>query len=284
MGENFETILNILSTHLVQIEIIVLKIYNVLNMSGHSKWSTIKRQKGAADIKRGQTFTKLANAITIAAREGGGGDPVSNFKLRLAIDQARTANMPKENIQRAIDRGLGKSTAGGQLESTLYEGYGPGKISLIIEATTDNKNRTTSEVKSLLERNGGSFVSPGTVSWMYSEEGMIIVQKSGKTMEELLDLAIEAGAENIEEANDLVEIYTKPNTLESVKKILTEKGVLVESAEISKKPSTIVAITDPDTAKKILTLMEKLESLDDVQKVSSNFEIPDEILFKLKTP
>lgn len=250
-------------------------------MSGHSKWSTIKRQKGEVDAKRGQVFTKVGNAITIAVREGGGGDPASNFKLRLAMDQAKSVNMPKENIQRAIDRGSGKA-GGGQLEAVVYEAYGPSKVALVIEATTDNKNRTISEVKSLIERTGGTFVSPGTVSWMFVEEGMIVVPKDGKTFEEIFDMAAEAGAEDVIDAGDLVEVYTKPNTIEAVKKILIEKGLNPTSAEISKKPSTTVQISDVDAAKKILDLMQKLEDLDDVQKVWSNFDISDELLNQIK--
>jgi len=247
-------------------------------MSGHSKWSTIKRQKGVTDAKRGQIFTKMANAITIATREGGGGDPASNFKLRLVIDQARAANTPKDNIQRAIDRGLGKGGDGANLESVVYEGYGPGKTALIVEATTDNKNRTTSEVKSLIERGGGSFVSPGTVSWMFKDVGVVTVKKAGRNMDDFLELAIEAGAQDVQEAGDMVEIYTAPNSLEAVKSVLAEKGVNVEAAEIAKNASTPMIIEDNDTAKKILNLMEKLEELDDVQKVHSNFDIKDELL------
>ena len=247
-------------------------------MSGHSKWSTIKRQKGAADAKRGQIFTKMANAVTIAVREGGGGDPVSNFKLRLAIDQARAVNMPKENIQRAIDRGLGKAGAGGQLEIVTYEGYGPGKTALIIEATTDNKNRTTAEVKSLLERNGGTFATLGAVSWLFSDEGVITVLKNGKTFDEIFDFAVETGAEDVEEAGDIVLVYTKPAELEAVKKTLVEQGLNVGGAELTKKPSATVAIRDIETAKKVLSLMEKLEGLDDVQKVYANFDILDSLL------
>lgn len=246
-------------------------------MSGHSKWSTIKRQKGAADVKRGLTFTKMANAIIIAVREGGGGDPTSNFKLRLAMDQARAVNMPKDNIQRAIERGIGKG-GGDSLQSVAYEGYGPGKVALIVEAATDNKNRTTAEVKSTIDRAGGSFVAPGTVSWMFKDEGVITVSKNGKTMDEFLDIAIEAGAEDVAEAGDMVEIYTQPNNLEAVKNVLVEKGINVENAEISKNATTSQEITDAETAKKVLALMEKLEDLDDVQKVHSNFDIKDELL------
>jgi len=246
-------------------------------MSGHSKWSTIKRQKGAADVRRGQTFTKLANAIIVAVREGGGGDPASNFKLRLAMDQARAVNMPKDNVQRAIDRGLGKG-GGATLDSVVYEGYGPGKVALVVEATTDNKNRTTGEVKNIIEKSGGSFVSPGTVSWMFSDQGVITLPKAGKTMDEFLDLAVEAGAEDVAEAGEMVEVYTKPNTLEAVKRVLEEKGFIPRSAEISKKPTTMVEINDAETAKKVLDLIGKLEDLDDVQKVHSNFDIPEEVL------
>ncbi len=246
-------------------------------MSGHSKWSQIKRQKGTADIKRGATFTKMANAITIAVREGGGGDPNSNFRLRLAMDQARGVNMPKDNIQRAIDRGLGKA-AGNALESMFYEGYGPGKVALIVEAATDNKNRTTGEVKNTIEKSGGSFVSPGTVSWMFTDQGIITVHKGGKTMDEFLELAIEAGAEDVADSGDSVEIYTKPNELESVKKVLLEKGLLIESSDVAKTATTTMTIDNADTAKKVLGLMEKLEDLDDVQKVYSNFDIPDEVI------
>ena len=251
-------------------------------MSGHSKWSTIKRQKGAADAKRGQVFTKVGNAITIAVREGGGGDPASNFKLRLVIDQARGVNMPKENIARAIDRGLGKGGAGGQLESVVYEGYGPGKVALIVEATTDNKNRTTAEVRNVIEKAGGSFVSPGTVSWMFSDEGFINVAKNDKSFEEIFDLAVVAGAEDVVDSGDSVEVYTKHADLESVKKNLIEKGLMPISAEICKKPATIVEITDSETAQKILELMEKLENLDDVAKVWSNFDIADHLLSEIK--
>lgn len=251
-------------------------------MSGHSKWSTIKRQKGATDIKRGQVFTKFGNAITIAAREGGGGDPASNFKLRLAIDQARAANMPKENIQRAIDRGLGKGAGAGQLESVVYEGYGPGKVALIVEAVTDNRNRTTSEVRNLIERSGGSFVSPGAVSWMFTDEGVLVVPKDGKSFDEIFDLAAEARAEDVEEAGDVVNIYTKPSELDVVKKNLESRGLNPQSAEISKKAATTVTIKDSEAAKKILDLMDKLEGLDDVQKVWSNFDIPEGVLIKVR--
>lgn len=248
-------------------------------MSGHSKWSTIKRQKGAADVKRGKEFTKLGNAITIAAREGGGsGDPASNFKLRLAIDQARSANMPKDNIQRAIDRGLGKGSGGGQLETVVYEGYGPGKVAVIVEAVTDNRNRTSSQIKGVVEKNGGTFASQGAVSWMFSEEGLITVNKAGQSFDELFEMAVDAGAEDVDDGGEFVHVYTKPAELDKVKRELESKGLSVQVAEITKKASTVVEISDADSAKKVLAFMEKLEDVDDVSKVYANFDIPDAVL------
>lgn len=246
-------------------------------MSGHSKWSTIKRQKGVNDAKRGASFTKMGMAIAIAAREGGGGDPASNFKLRLAMDQARAINMPKENVQRAIDRGLGKGGAAA-IETVVYEGYGPNKVALIVVAATDNKNRTTPEIRSTIEKSGGTFATPGAVDWAFSEMGMITVEKNNKSLDELFELAADAGAEDIEEAGDVVEVYTKPADVEMVKNALIEKGLAVVSFEIFKKPTTLVEIKDAETAKKVLALIEKIEDLDDVQKVYSNFDIPDNLI------
>lgn len=240
-------------------------------MSGHSKWSQIKRQKGVADIKRGATFTKLANAITIATREGGGGDPVSNFKLRLAIDQARAVNMPKDNIARAIDRGLGKGGAAA-LETVTYEGYAPGKVAIIIEAATDNKNRTTPEIRSMLEKIGGTFAAQGAVSWMFKDCGLIIASKQGKTFDEVFEIGVDAGAEDVEDLGDAVEIYTKPNELEVVKRAIEEKGLVVQTAELIKKPTTFTEIAGKDLAQKVISTIEKLEEHDDVQRVWSNFE------------
>lgn len=252
-------------------------------MSGHSKWSTIKRQKGLKDAKRGASFTKMGMAITIAVREGGGGDPVSNFKLRLAMDQARAINMPKENVQRAIDRGLGKGGAAA-IETVVYEGYGPGKVSLIIVAATDNKNRITPEVRSTIEKSGGTFATPGAVDWAFADMGLITVEKNvpqdgvKKSFDEIFELAVESGAEDVEDAGDMVEVYTKPADVENVKHALVEKGLAVVSFEIFKKPTTLVEIKDVETAKKVLALIEKIEDLDDVQKVYANFDIADNLL------
>lgn len=252
-------------------------------MSGHSKWAQIKRQKGIADIKRGQLFTKMANAITITVRESGAGDPATNFKLRLAIEAAKNVNMPKENIQRAIERGLGKADEGSQLELVLYEGYGPGKVALLVEAATPNKNRTTAAVRNLIERAGGSFAQPGAVSWMFTEEGVIVVPKNDQSFEEIFEVAAEAGAQDVVETGNNVEVYTYPNLLEAIKKVLVEKGLNPSTAEIAKKPANIVQISDTVTAKKVLDLMEKLEDLPDVQKVWSNFDLPDTVLNQIKS-
>lgn len=241
-------------------------------MSGHSKWSSIKRAKGVADVKRGATFTKLANAITIATREGGGGDPVSNFKLRLVMEQARAANMPKDNIQRAIDRGLGKGGAG-QLESVVYEAYASSRVALIIEATTDNKNRTTADIKSTIEKNGGTFVAKGAISWMFEDKGLIAVEKAGRSFDEIFDISVEAGADDVEDLEDVVEVYTRPAELELVKKAMELKGLTIQVAELAKRPTTMQAVADGDKVNSVIGFIEKLEDLDDVQTVWSNLEI-----------
>lgn len=241
-------------------------------MSGHSKWSSIKRSKGVADVKRGAAFTKLANAITIATREGGGGDPVSNFKLRLTVEQARAVNMPKDNIQRAIDRGVGKGGASG-LESVVYEAYAPSKIALIIEAATDNKNRTTAEVKSTIEKNGGTFVAKGAISWMFEDKGLIVLEKRDNSFDEVFEAGVEAGADDIEDAGDFIEVYTKPTELESVKRNLESKNLKIMSAELAKRPTTPQEVSEMDKVQSVMGFIEKIEEMDDVQKVWSNLDI-----------
>lgn len=246
-------------------------------MSGHSKWAQIKRQKGAADIKRGQTFTKIANAITIAVRQGGGiPDPEANFRLRLAMEKARAANMPKENIERALRRAQGK--LGGELEEVVYEGYGPAKVAVIIEAATDNKQRTTSEVRNIFEKGGGALGGKGSVAYLFDAVGQISVKKKDKTADEMMFLAIDEGAQDFEETQDSVEIYTKPEDLNNVKEKLSGHGFMVEAAELEMRPKTAVSITDSQTAQQVLSFVEKLENLDDVQKVHANFDIPDELI------
>lgn len=245
-------------------------------MSGHSKWAQIKRQKGAADMKRGQAFTKLASAITIAVREGGGvADPVQNFRLRLSIEKARSINMPKENIERAIERGKG----GGKddaLQEVVYEGFAPGGVALIVEAATDNKLRTNSEVKNIIEKNGGTLGVPGSVSYQFQTKGLINVKKD-RDLDEIFMIAADAGAEDIEEVADEVIIYTKPEELANVRNAIGEK-LQILNAELTRKPTITVNISDKNIASKILSLMEKVESMDDVQKVYANFDIPDELI------
>lgn len=251
------------------------KRYNK-GMSGHSKWSQIKRQKGVTDIKRGQNFTKISNAITIAVREGKGvTDPDQNFRLRLAIDKARDNNMPKENIDRAIQRASGKQAE--ELKSVVYEAFGPGGISLIIEAATDNKLRTTSDVKNVLEKNGATFGTPGSVSYQFITKGLIIVKKNDKTVDEIFLKAADAGAEDVEEVGDEVFIYTKSDELAVIRDNLSG-SLQVISAELTRKPAITVSISDKEMANRILRFLEKIENLDDVQKVYSNFDIPDELI------
>ncbi len=242
-------------------------------MSGHSKWAQIKRSKGVKDIKRGLTFTKLGNAINIAVRQGGGvGDPDQNFRLRLAVEEARNANMPKENIERAIERALGKQAA--VLDETVYEGFGPNGISIIVEAATDNKNRTTSEVKNIFEKNGGTMGQPGAVAYQFKQIGRLVALKSGKSLDELFLLAADAGADDVVEISDNeVGVYTSPTTLNTVRQVLTKDGITVSEMEIVRIPTTPMHIEDETSILKIDQLIAKLEELDDVQKVYTNLEV-----------
>ena len=257
-------------------------------MSGHSKWSTIKRAKGAADIKRGQTFTKIANAITIAVKSNGSGDPESNPRLRMVMDEAKSVNMPKDNIQRAIDRGLGKGE-GQSLEEVLYEGFGPGKVAFIVEGVTDNKLRTLQEVKNIFDRNGGALVGQGAVSYMFERCGEIKVKSMGGNKDdEMLEL-IDFGAKDVERFEEPFDsaqgkdiqgylVYTESPELNTMGNKITQAGYRVENQQLVYKPSALVEITDPEVAKKILDFAGKLEELDDVQKVYANFDIPEAIL------
>lgn len=254
-------------------------------MSGHSKWSTIKRQKGAVDIKRGQTFTKIANAITIATRLGGSGNIDSNPRLRVALEQARAANMPKENIQRAIDRGLGK-LPGQTLEEIFYEGFGPVKVAFLLEGITDNKQRTYQEIKNLFERSGGSLAQPGAVSYMFGRVGEIkMAGKGGNTEDELMEI-IDLGVVDVEDfiepfdstqGKDIQKylVYVEGSQLNNMGNKLTQAGYGVESVELVYKPNTTVEVSDSESAKKVLDFAQKLESLDDIQKVYANFDIVD---------
>lgn len=238
-------------------------------MSGHSKWSSIKRQKGLNDQKRGKTFTKLANAITIAVKQGGGiSDPNSNFRLRLAIDAARTWNMPKENIERAIKRASGKEA--GDISEVLYEGFAPGGVSVIVEAATDNSMRTTSEVKNIFNKLGTSFGQPGSVSYQFKHLGRIIAKKGDKTFDDLFSLAADDGAQDIEEFGEEVFIYTSMHDLSKVKDLLSFNNVEVLEADLIREPILKIEITDDATINKIDNFVSSLEQLDDVQKVYTN--------------
>lgn len=240
-------------------------------MSGHSKWNTIKRQKGINDAKRGQAFTKAARLITIAAKEGGG-NPDTNFKLRLAMEAGRFVNMPKDNMERAIARAIG-TNGSKQLEETTYEGYGPSGVALLIEVVTDNKMRIGSDIRSLFERAGGSLASPGSVAFLFKSKGEIEVSLEGKTEEGLLLTAAEVGAEDVDANEKVAYVYTKPEEVEKVKEKLIKSDYSINSSEIVKETTTTVKTNSDHDAQKILILIEKLEDLDDVQRVWANFDI-----------
>lgn len=240
-------------------------------MSGHSKWSTIKRQKGAKDAARGAVFTKLGNAIAIAARSGA--DPDTNFTLRLAIDKAKAANMPLANIQRSIDRVKDKDAA--QLQEVLYEGYGPGGVAILVECATDNTNRTYPEVKLAFSKHGGSIAEKGAVAFQFDRKGMIRVKATG---DDLLMAAIDAGAEDVQEDGEESVVYTDQKDLAKVRDALKDAGVEVTEAELTYVPNTTVAVSDAATAGKIMRVMDALDDCDDVSNTHVNFDIPEELL------
>lgn len=244
-------------------------------MSGHSKWSTIKRAKGAADAKRGQLFTKLAREITVAARSGVA-DIDANARLRIAVQKARKESMPKDNIDRAIARAAG-TEGGDQYEEIYYEGYGPGGTALMISTMTDNRNRTVGEVRALLVRAGGNLAENGAVSWMFDQTGLITLPVNGADPDELAMVAIDAGASDFQVEDDVVEVYTEPSDLHKVQEQLVAAGYEPESAELIMKPKTQLA-PDAEAAVKAIRLLEKLEDLDDVQQVYSNLDISDDVL------
>ena len=244
-------------------------------MSGHSKWHSIKHKKGAADAKRGKIFTKMAAEIAIAAQ--GGADPAMNFKLRLAIQKAKAANVPASNIERAIAKGSGQA-GGAKLEELVYEGYGPAGVAIIVKALSDNRNRTGPEVKSAFTKHGGTMGGQGSVAYLFEQKGVIIC-KEGSDKDELSLMAIEAGADDIDDSGEQLIIYTQPNKLEAVRDALGENNV--ESAEVKQEPSQTVVVDDESKAKTILNLMEALDDLDDVVEVTSNFDIPEEVLNKI---
>jgi YebC/PmpR family DNA-binding regulatory protein len=247
-------------------------------MSGHSKWSQIKRKKGVADAKRGQVFSKLIKEITVAARMGGG-DPEGNARLRTAIADARAENMPKDNIERAIKKGTGE-LAGVNYEEFTYEGYGPGGAAILVEAMTDNKNRTTAEMRYVFTRNGGNLGEAGCVAWMFHKKGYIVVEKGAVDEEKLMEMALDAGGEDIEESEKEYEVTTDPHKLDAVKKALEGAGIKYQLAELTMYPQSTVKL-DGKHAEQMLRLMEQLEEHDDVQKVYANFDIPDSVMEQL---
>ena len=249
-------------------------------MSGHSKWSTIKRQKGANDAKRGALFTKLAREVITAARQGGG-DIDANYRLRMAVEKAKSNSMPAENIKRAIEKGTGAGAEAEQYEEITYEGIGPAKVAVIIAAMTDNRNRTASEVRSVFNKHGGTL---STVAWQFEQKGIVSIPLNGRDPDELTLAAIDAGATDVgaPDAGSII-VTTEPSDLEAVRRSLAEVGIEAESAELSMEPTTSVEITDEKTAKQVLTFVERLEDLDDVQEVYANFDIPAELMEQLET-
>ncbi len=247
-------------------------------MSGHSKWAGIKHKKAALDAKKGAVYTKIIKEITMAAREGGG-NPEMNPSLRAAIAKAREQNMPSDNVKTAIKRGTGE-LPGVTYETVMYEGYGQGGVALLIEALTDNKNRTTAEVRNIMSKKGGNMAGAGSVSWMFTKKGYILVDKNTIAEEELMNIALDAGAEDIKHEDKNYEILTSVQDLENVKLALQTKGIKWQVAELTMLPSSTVKLGGSD-AKQILGLVESLEEHDDVQEVYANFDIPDDILEKI---
>jgi YebC/PmpR family DNA-binding regulatory protein len=244
-------------------------------MSGHSKWSSIKHRKAAADAKRGQQFTKLARAITVAAREGGG-DPDANPTLATAVQKARDASMPKDNIQRAIDRGTGAGADAAAIERVVFEGYGPGGAAILVEALTDNRNRTSAEVRHAFTKHGGSLGEPGSVAWIFEKRGVIVVDADRYGEDDLI-AAIDAGAEDVQRDGDLLKVVSDPGDLAAVREALEDAGVEIQSYDVSMEPKNTVEV-DESGAPALLRLLDALEEHDDVNEVHANFDIPEEVL------
>jgi YebC/PmpR family DNA-binding regulatory protein len=245
-------------------------------MSGHSKWHSIKHKKGAADAARGKLFARLIRQIEVAAREGGG-DADANATLRTMVQKARDASVPIDTIERAIKRGTGELD-GVRYEPVTYEGYAPNGVALLVETLTDNRNRTGSEIKNLFNRNGGNFAEPGAVAWQFSRKGVIIVEKSAASEDDLMLAALEAGAEDIADQGDSLQVTTAPTDLQAVRSALEEAGIAMTSAEPTMLPSQTVPLSEESSAKQVLRLVDALEEHDDVQAVYANFDIPDNVL------
>ena len=246
-------------------------------MSGHSKWSSIKHKKGAADAKRGKLFSKLSRAIIVAAREGGG-DPAGNLALQNAVEKARSYSMPKDNIERAIARGAGADANATSFEQIVYEGYGPAGVAVLVEALTDNRNRTAAEVRHAFDKNDGNLGTSGAVSWLFERRGIVLVPADGTDEDELMLAAAEGGADDVSRDGSSYQVVSAAEDLAAVREALERAGFPIESAEVTMLPKTTVAIADESSAKKLLRLMDALEENDDVQDVYANFDIPERVL------
>ncbi|MBA2298145.1 MAG: YebC/PmpR family DNA-binding transcriptional regulator [Actinobacteria bacterium] len=246
-------------------------------MSGHSKWSTIKHKKGAADAKRGQLFTKLSKAIIVAAKEGGP-DPGANLSLQNAIEKARSYSMPKDNIERAIARGAGTDADGASYEIVIYEGYGPDGVAVLVEALTDNRNRTASDVRHTFAKNGGNLGTSGAVAWLFERRGVVLVDAEAVDEDELVLAAAEGGADDVERDGSTFVVSSAPESLAAVRQAVEAAGIGIQSAELTMIPKTTVEVAEEVSARKLIRLIEALGENDDVQEVSANFDIPEQIL------
>ncbi len=246
-------------------------------MSGHSKWSSIKHKKGAADAKRGKLFSKLSRAIIVAAKEGGP-DPAANLSLQNAIEKAKSYSMPKDNIERAIAKGSGSDAEGSAYETVVYEGYGPDGVAVLVEALTDNRNRTASDVRHVFSKNGGNLGTTGAVGWLFERRGVVLVDAETADEDELVLAAAEGGADDVERDGTVFQVSSTPESLAAVRAAIEAAGIAIESAELSMVPKTTVEVADESSAKKLVRLIEALEENDDVQEVWSNFDIPERIL------
>jgi YebC/PmpR family DNA-binding regulatory protein len=249
-------------------------------MAGHSKWASIKHKKAATDAKRGKLFTKLARAITVAARDGGG-DPAGNHPLAAAIEKARGYSMPKDNIQRAIDRGTGEGDARA-IERVVYEGYGPGGAAVLVEALTDNRNRTGAEIRHAFDRHNGGLGEPGSVAWQFEKKGVVLVDAARYSEDDLM-AAIDAGAEDVVADDDTLRVVSDPASLTAVREALEDSGVEIESAELAMEPKATVEVSDPVEARGLVRLIDALDDHDDVDEVHANFDIPAELLEEAET-
>jgi YebC/PmpR family DNA-binding regulatory protein len=247
-------------------------------MSGHSKWSSIKHKKAAVDAKRGKQFTKLARAITVAAREGGG-DPAGNPTLATAVQKAKDFSMPKDNIQRAIDRGTGAGSDAASIERIVYEGYGPGGAAILVEALTDNRNRAGSDIRHTFEKHGGSLGEPGSVAWIFENRGVVLVDGERYSEDDMLP-AIDAGADDISHDGDLLKVVCEPAVLSAVREALEAEGIEINSAEVAMEPKSTVEVGEGD-APALVRLMDALDDHDDVNEVHANFDIPEQVLERL---